>query len=332
MTPSDRDPRTPPNPNPFDTGLPMLRLPEPPKGRRKRKRPPAAERGRPPRPEPGVIDAHSTGEPIPPLPVPDQSRPSGDWSEWLQPSPSRARPGEPPLPRAPLDEPAPEPEEPAAEEAPRLLPSLVDRTGGNPGPALRRPRPQREDGRSGGDRVLAVLVVVGVLVAVGSILWAVLPGAAPSSAPTSVAAPPPAVAPTTVAPPVATPGCEQRNSGDIVSGTGPGGTTDGPSAILAFEHAYYVLRSGAAARAVVTPDAAVPPADQIQRGIDQVPVGTRYCVRIGKATAAPALDGLARWEVRLTQQYPNEQPKTFTQVIATRTQAGRTLIASIAMG
>ncbi|WP_067862658.1 hypothetical protein, partial [Nocardia shimofusensis] len=220
-------------------------------------------------------------------------------------------------------------------DEPKPLPSLIDRTGGSPGPSLRRPRPQGGDSDSGNDRMLAVLVVVGVLIAVGSIVWAVLPSAPPEQRaelpPVEQATRTPA--PTTLAPEaaaVATPGCEQRNSAEVVSGTQPGGTTDGPSAILAFEHAYYVLRSGAAARAVVTPDSAVPAADQIQRGIDQVPVGTRYCVHITKAHA-PSADGLTRWEVRLTQQYPDEQPKTFLQSIATRSHTGKTLIESISM-
>ncbi|WP_280388199.1 hypothetical protein [Nocardia wallacei] len=118
-------------------------------------------------------------------------------------------------------------------------------------------------------------------------------------------------------------GCEQRRTADIVSGTDPGGTGNGPDAILAFERAYYVQRSGFAARAVVADTADVPAAEQIQRGINQVPVGTRYCVHITRA----ATEG--QWEVRLTQQLPDEPPKSFTQIVTTRTIANRTLITAI---
>jgi len=407
MTPPDRDPNTPGPANPFDTGLPMLRMPPPPKGKRKRKRQAGRVIGRnndAARPELGVMDSAGTaGEPIPPLPVPERARPSGDWAQWLEPraasaaASARAWAGErlptrtgAPHPRddrafddrgfrendytddefdgrsvayaadsEPDSDSEPDPDDSASADPgpvdrrfdrrysttnafddpgpdePKRLPSLIDRTGGSPGPSLRRPRPQGGDSGSGNDRMIAVLVVVGVLIAVGSIVWAVLPSAPPEQqaeqSPVEQATVTPA--PTTIAPEVtalATPGCEQRNSADIVSGTHPGGTTDGPSAILAFEHAYYVLRSGAAARAVVTPESAVPAADQIQRGIDQVPVGTRYCVHITKVQA-PSTDGTTRWEVRLTQQYPDEQPMTFLQSIATRSHTGKTLIDSISM-
>lgn len=444
MTPSDRDPNTPGPANPFDTGLPMVRMPPPAesKGKRKRKRQAGRVIGRnidAARVEPAVIDsAGPAGEPIPPLPVPERSRPTGDWAQWLEPGAATARSAERTSAgeRAWAGERAPtgvggsaagapadhvyedwdvrddhsgdnhsvdsysdanyddesgstadvfdeldltgraaadhdaaghgpgdradhDPDDAHSLDAdvvdrrfdrrysaanifdenepgePKPLPSLIDRTGGSPGPSLRRPRPQGGDTDSRNDRMLAVLVVVGVLIAVGSIVWAVLPGSPPEQRadqpPVEQATVTPA--PTTLAPEaaaVATPGCEQRNSADVVSGTQPGGTTDGPSAILAFEHAYYVLRSGAAARAVVTPDSAVPDAAQIQRGIDQVPVGTRYCVHITKAQP-PSTDGLTRWEVRLTQQYPDEEPKTFLQSIATRSHTGKTLIESISM-
>lgn len=425
MTPSDRDPNTPDPANPFDTGLPMLRMPPPAKGKRKRRRQAGrvigryaeAARSEAARPEPAVTDSTGTaGEPIPPLPVPEGARPSGDWAQWLEPrtaaTSTRTRTGvpadDPPGDRsfggqgsgeqsldqqgfgeesfdqqgsgeegfdqqgfgeddyadyadddfddrhaADTDSTDRESADPAAPDRrfdrryratsafddpgpdePKRLPSLIDRTGGSPGPSLRRPRPHGGDSGSGNDRMIAVLVVVGVLIAVGSIVWAVLPGSPPEQQAEQVPVEQAAVpVPTTTAPEVAavaTPGCEQRNSAEVVSGTHPGGTTDGPSAILAFEHAYYVLRSGAAARAVVTPDSPVPAADQIQRGIDQVPVGTRYCVQITKVQVSSS-DGTTHWEVRLTQQYPDEQPKTFLQSIATRTHTGRTLIESISM-
>ncbi|WP_435590690.1 hypothetical protein [Nocardia sp. bgisy118] len=283
-------------------------------------------------------------EPEPPRaepPVRQPPRRMGEWAEWLDPPIRSEEPSDSPTVeiRVPVDE-EPEPERGGDEGVP-VVPAIIDRTGGNPGPALRRPRPrQPEQQPERGNKLLAVLIGLGVLVAVGSILWAVLPSSGTRAAPTPTRPVPaaddarPTVSPTPTGPEspaaVATPGCEQRRTGDVVSGTDIGGTLDGPSAIMAFERAYYVQRSGVAARAVVAQDATVPPAEQIQRGIDQVPVGTRYCVQITR-TAAGAGDGQSHWEVRLTQQYPGQLPKTFTQIITTKTLTGRTLITGISM-
>ncbi|MEV0029807.1 hypothetical protein [Nocardia sp. NPDC050793] len=402
-------------PNPFDTGLPMLRLPAPPTGKRRRRRPSARRSGssssaplrapepprtppHPPEPsraaprpmpepfygpesphpatplaepgpsyrpelpraaspampepfygpesphpatplaEPGPFYEHEPPRAEPP-PVRQPPRRMGEWAEWLDPPIRSEEPAESPTVeiQVPVDE-EPEPERGGDDDVP-LVPAIIDRTGGNPGPALRRPR-QQEQQPERGNKILAVLIVLGLLVAVGSILWAVLPSSGTRAAPTPTSSAPaaddarPTVSPTPTGPEspaaVATPGCEQRRTGDVVSGTGVGGTTDGPSAILAFERAYYVQRSGIAARAVVATDATVPPAEQIQRGIDQVPVGTRYCVQITR-TAAGAGDGQSHWEVRLTQQYPDQLPKTFTQIITTKTVTGRTVITGISM-
>ncbi|WP_157107575.1 hypothetical protein [Nocardia amikacinitolerans] len=353
-------------PNPFDTGLPMLRLPAPPTGKRRRRRPAGGKPGssysaplRAPEPPPRMPEP-PRGSGLPPVagpprapepsytpepsaapPVRKPPRRMGEWAEWLDP-PTRAEelPEQPTVEiQVPVDD-EPEPDRRTDDSKP-FVPAIIDRTGGNPGPALRRPRPRpQEQQQERGNKILAVLIVLGLLVAVGSIIWAVLPSsgtrtvtAPTSSVPAADDAPAPA-SPTPTGPDsptaVATPGCEQRRTGDVVSGTGIGGTTDGPSAILAFERAYYVQRSGPAARAVVAADATVPPAEQIQRGIDQVPVGTRYCVQITR-TAVGAGDGQSHWEVRLTQQYPGQQPRIFTQIITTKTVNGRTLITGISM-
>ncbi len=297
-----------------------------------------------PRPAMQFAEPDPSDEPEPPRaepPVRRSPRRMGEWAEWLDPPTRSEEPAESPTVeiRVPVDE-EPELERGAGDDAP-LIPAIIDRTGGNPGPALRRPRPRpQEQQPERSNKILAVLIVLGVLVAVGSILWAVLPSAGNRAAPSPTSSVPvvddarPTVSPTPTGPEspaaVATPGCEQRRTGDVVSGTGVGGTTDGPSAILAFERAYYVQRSGIAARAVVAADATVPPAEQIQRGIDQVPVGTRYCVQITR-TASGAGDGQSHWEVRLTQQYPDQLPKTFTQIITTKTVTGRTVITGISM-
>ncbi|RMI31820.1 hypothetical protein EBN03_16710 [Nocardia stercoris] len=286
--------------NPFDLGLPMLRIPEPSRrGRRARRQEPVA--------------------PPPAAPA------AGDWAEWLDPRP--AGPPEPPRPSTShrID--------PTEDDAPVRVPVLIDRSGGNPGPRVRRPR--NRNARRGSDRILGVLAMLGVAVVVVSVLLTVIHTGrhkTPAMAASPRATPIPAgVAATTSAAPapaaIATDDCRSQNTPEVVSGTDPGGTTSGPDAILAFERAYYVQRSGFAARAVVADDAQVPPATQIQRGIDKVPAGTRYCVQI---TRVPAVDG--QYEVRLTQQPPADRASIFTQIITTRSIAGRTLISTISAG
>lgn len=58
-----------------------------------------------------------------------------------------------------------------------------------------------------------------------------------------------------------------------------GDQNSGKGVIAAWNHAYYVARNAAAARALATPNSSVVPADQLQPFIDGVPVGTNYCVR-----------------------------------------------------
>jgi len=125
------------------------------------------------------------------------------------------------------------------------------------------------------------------------------------------------------------PGCEQQDQGPVISGTGPGGTASGPQAVLAFEYGYYRLRSAQAARAVVADGATVAPAHVIQAGIDHVPVGTLYCVRIN-ATPADLGAGGQRWAVTVTEQRPDTTPIDHRQVITTmRDRSGRVLITNI---
>jgi hypothetical protein len=323
--------------NPFDTGLPMLRMPATPTPKRRpsarasgQQRPPEAAA---PEPQPYAAEPQPySGEPMTP------SDRSGDWMQWLDaPRPAAEFP-DPEVDQSGYPAHHEETESDPYGDSDARAPMLVDRSGGSPGPRLRH-APRRQD-QSRGNRLVAVLIVLGIVIAIASVITFAL-NSSGKRTPPPVAATTPAPAPvapgsTTSAPgdqssAVATPGCEQRRTPDVVSGTDPGGTTDGPSAILAFERAYYVQRSGFAARAVVANDATVPPADQIQRGIDQVPVGTLYCVLITR-TATGVGDGQSHWEVRLTQQMPGQQLQTFTQIITTRTTAVRTLITAIAAG
>ncbi|OBA51629.1 hypothetical protein A5789_27215 [Nocardia sp. 852002-51101_SCH5132738] len=307
--------------NPFDLGLPMVagtsvpaRKPAPP----------------PPEPEPDDIDD-------------EQLR--GAWEDWLDDTDTEPASsvgfGEvtgwdvPDYDALDLDD----------GNGARSAPALIDRTGRRAGNSMRR-SPRRADreevdsrGRSG--LVWSILIGLGVAVVLGALIlnFVVTPGkrstpaaakptptplmnlattTTPSTTTTGAETTPPAA-------PVATAGCEQHTGSDYTSGTGPGGTSDGPAAILAFEHGYYVARSGAAARASVAPDASVPTAAAIQAGIDQMPPGVRYCVHI---TPAPAGGG-SIWNVELTEQYPGEQPAIWHQTITTLTAGGRTLILAI---
>ncbi|MGV9866072.1 hypothetical protein [Rhodococcus koreensis] len=97
----------------------------------------------------------------------------------------------------------------------------------------------------------------------------------------------------------------------------------GTGVIAAFEHAYYVLRSGHAARALTAPGSPLPTADKIQAGIDTVPNGTNYCLR----TIETIND---HYTVVLTEMRPGEPATQFTQTITTTHIDGRWLIDVIA--
>ncbi|MGW4535166.1 serine/threonine-protein kinase [Nocardia sp. NPDC004340] len=183
--------------------------------------------------------------------------------------------------------------------------------------------------------VLAVVVAVGATAAAVGLLSALMEpspkdSAAPTTGPrtsaparTSTAAVATSVNPAAAA---AADGCQTRRTPDSVTGTDPGGIASGPDAILAFQYAYYVLRSGSVASQFVAGDASnVANPSTIQTGIDSLPVGTRYCVQVGRI--APGDD--EHWAVKVMQQRPGELPDAFTQTVTTRTVSGRTLITSI---
>ncbi|MFR9749410.1 hypothetical protein ACL02S_00085 [Nocardia sp. 004] len=124
---------------------------------------------------------------------------------------------------------------------------------------------------------------------------------------------------------LATADCVSQRTEQLISGAEPGGTTSGSDAIFAFEYAYYVQRSGTAARALVADDSPdIASSEMIQRGIDeQLPVGSRYCVWITP-------DGRPdTWDVEVTQEHPNGQRMLYRQDIATRSIAGGTLITGL---
>lgn len=95
-----------------------------------------------------------------------------------------------------------------------------------------------------------------------------------------------------------------------------GDQKSGPGVIAAFEYAYYVTRSGAAVRALTTPDTSLSSAEKIQAGIDTVPAGTAHCVRI-----APITNGI--YSVALTEMRPGQPLAQFPQSITAKELDGR---------
>ncbi|QIS04646.1 hypothetical protein F5X71_22020 [Nocardia brasiliensis] len=161
------------------------------------------------------------------------------------------------------------------------------------------------------------VVVVGALAAVGFLMFG--GGATTDTAAAPTQAPTPAAAPDGP--------CTAERVGNRIKGNDPGGFDSGPAAIFAFQHAYYVERSGAAVRAATTADAAVESAEAIQRGIDSIPVGTTYCVAITPGAFA------GQYMVVVTENRPGRTPVTYNPQLVTTTQAGaRTLISAISPG
>lgn len=120
--------------------------------------------------------------------------------------------------------------------------------------------------------------------------------------------------------------CATERSGTVVRGAEPGNTTSGPDVIMRFQYAYYVERSGVAARSVVAPDAQVSSAERIQAGIDSVAPGTEYCLRIVAVAAG-------RYSVDVTEYGPGGAPATYSkQTVTTAVIDGRTLITGITAG
>ncbi|GAB2548587.1 hypothetical protein [Nocardia heshunensis] len=148
-----------------------------------------------------------------------------------------------------------------------------------------------------------------------------LTGEGPAAVTSAIATSPPADSY-----PHATAGCFTTITGDTVTGAGPGDPATGPGAILGFEWAYYSDRSGARAREWVTADAQVPTAETIQAGIDSMPVDTKYCAHITRATG----DTGDTWNVTLSEQYPTDPtPQQWAQTITTAEVGGRVLITGI---
>ncbi|MEU7764791.1 hypothetical protein AB0B25_06675 [Nocardia sp. NPDC049190] len=121
--------------------------------------------------------------------------------------------------------------------------------------------------------------------------------------------------------------CAAERVGNRIQGNGVGGFDSGPAAIFAFQHAYYVTRSGEQARAAATATAAVPTADAIQQGIDSIPAGTTHCLAITPGAF------VGQYVVVITEHRPGHDPLAYNpQIVTTTTDGSRTLISAISRG
>ncbi|MGW0251376.1 hypothetical protein ACWDYH_32585 [Nocardia goodfellowii] len=185
--------------------------------------------------------------------------------------------------------------------------------------------------RSGASKAVSILIGVLVWVAVIGVVVLVI------TANTRTEQPPVATGPvsTTTGAPVssvpsspwghATTGCTKTRTPGAAVGAEPGSTTDPVDVIFGFEWAYYVDRSAAKARSYTTPDAKLPSAETIQKGIDKQPNGTQYCVYLTQADK----DGNV-WNVELHEKWPGDrEPQKYGQTITTARVGDRTLITAI---
>ncbi|MBJ7287554.1 hypothetical protein [Williamsia sp.] len=179
---------------------------------------------------------------------------------------------------------------------------------------------------------LLVLVVIGIIASAGlispmlgsrSVNTAIAIPSADTSA--SIAASPitsPATAPA-VAPSALVPGCPTLADGPVSSGNDAGGPRGGVEVIKAFQFAYYVTRSAAAAQAFQAPSARRTTVTKLQGFINAVPVGTTHCVAITDR-------GAGLWAVTVNEMVPGQPPNLFYQLAKTADVGDKTVITSVA--
>ncbi|GAB2566601.1 hypothetical protein [Nocardia heshunensis] len=124
--------------------------------------------------------------------------------------------------------------------------------------------------------------------------------------------------------------CPSRHDGPLTIGNGAGGTGSGVDAILGFEHAFYVERSGALARSFVVPESTtVMPADVIQqKGIDPLKAGTTYCLKIVESGKSPD-QAQSFYDVDITEHRADGTTEVYTERVTTVERDGKHLIQSI---
>ncbi|WP_327119025.1 hypothetical protein OHB12_12200 [Nocardia sp. NBC_01730] len=109
-------------------------------------------------------------------------------------------------------------------------------------------------------------------------------------------------------------------SGQTVTDTA-GDTHSLVGVIAAFEHAYYVQRSGEAALRLVAPEAGLN-LEALSAGIASSATGTTHCVAI-----TPIAEGAA--EVHLVERHPGGQRIDYLQLINIRHDLGNVVITNI---
>ncbi|WP_330232837.1 hypothetical protein OHA40_10375 [Nocardia sp. NBC_00508] len=174
------------------------------------------------------------------------------------------------------------------------------------------PAPARRSGSSPRWVVLGALAAVVVLIALTVTIIAVSRDNGDSSAAPSVGGTTAALS------------CPSNKDGKVTVGNGSGDAGSGPGAILGFQYAFYVERSGERARRFVAADAEnVSTAEVIQQGIDeQVPVGTTHCLRITELATDT-------FDVDLTEHRPDGTTTVYKQTITTASRDGKTLVYAI---
>lgn len=267
---------------------------------------PAADSGAtPPPPQYRAPDSTSFPEPRPTPPVPprvppvdrEQAADADKDSWWTRPTDTGSVPKPPPLTSPSLswsDDPIAKMLTPATPAAP--------------------PPPARKSGSHTGRNVLAGILAVVILIGLTVTVIMVSKGSGNDN-------PTPPVASTSAGPSCPT---SISKDGKVTVGNGNGDTNSGPGAILGFQYAFYVLRSGVNARKFVADDTLnVSPADVIQKGIDeQVPKGTTHCLKISElATGTYAVD--------LREFRPDGTEQLYPQTITTVVRDGKNLLYSI---
>ncbi|WP_052073533.1 hypothetical protein [Rhodococcoides fascians] len=168
--------------------------------------------------------------------------------------------------------------------APTPAPSVDDTTSALPAPAA---RPRR---RISPTWIAAAGVAAAALIGAVVIVNGQDEAPAPQT-PTVVAAPTAAPRASTTAPTSAAPApfCTTTSTPDATTTDAAGGRGNAVDVIAAFEHAYYVERSGAAVASLMVSPA---PPERIQAVIDRTPAGTEHCVTIA-ATDNPDVHAVA---------------------------------------
>ena len=118
--------------------------------------------------------------------------------------------------------------------------------------------------------------------------------------------------------------CPSNRNGNVVVGNGQGSTESGAEAILGFQYAFYVERSGERARQYVADDALnISTAPIIQKAIDEaIPVGTTHCLRIIEVASDT-------FDVDLTEHRPDGQTTVYPQRVTVVEREGKFFLSAI---